>query len=315
MKTVATAMLKPLALCITVTAAILCSAANADEVDDAIASFINADGFAQEDAEIVDGELVGLFSGSGAMRPDGAASPVEKALLLIDSMEAPLSRVRYMVRYGQMIQADTPLSFVTVERYNFGPIIRQQVIDAYGEENADTPDAFGVGPHVAWRIVTMPLMGQTAAVIEAARREIGDEEAEGLDCGGRGCLSYSPTPDEMQLWDEVDGPQPMETAYEESSTDDVAVPARAAAELTVAASLASNEGNFSWHGPEQPEAARGAEPFLFVTIDRDLGQDTSVDAVLGQTLLNDDAIDALWHRRAEFPGSVYWMRAATQKSR
>src|SRR5690606_4353969 len=120
-------------------------------------------------------------------------------LLLIDSMEEPLSRVRYMVRYGQMIRDDAPLSFVTVERYNFGPIIRRQVVDAYGEENADEPEAFGVGPHVAWRIVTMPLMGQAAAVVEAARREIGDEEAGALDCAGRLCLSYDPALDEIQL--------------------------------------------------------------------------------------------------------------------
>ncbi len=305
-------MLKSIAICVAAAASVLSVAARADEVDDAIAAFIESDGFAQQDAEIIDGQLVGLFTGTG-MRPDGAASPLEKALLLVDSMEEPLSRVRYMVRYGQMIQDGTPLSFVTVERYNFGPIIRQQVVDAYGEENADDLEAFGVGPHVAWRIVTMPLMGQAAAVIEAARREIGDEEAEALDCGGRGCLAYEPTLDEFQLWDEIEGPLPLQTRYE--GTDDVAVPARAASELAIAAGIASNDGSVGWTGPEQPEAARGAEPFLFMTIDRDLGQDTAVDAVLGQTLLNDDSIAALWHRRVEFPGSVYWMQAATQRSR
>jgi hypothetical protein len=71
----------------------------------------------------------------------------------------------------------------------------------------------------------------------------------------------------------------------------------------------------SWQGPEHPEAARGTEPFLFVTIDKDLGQDTALDAALGQTLLNDDAIAELWTRRIEFPGSVYWMNAAVNRKR
>ena len=108
----------------------------------------------------------------------------------------------------------------------------------------------------------------------------------------------------------------MAAFYETKTADDVATPARIAAELAVVAGIAAvHDGRMSWHGPEQPEAARDSEPFLFLTIDRDLGQETNMDAILGQTLLNDDAVEALWHRRVEFPGSAFFMQAATARTR
>ena len=115
--------------------------AHADQVDDTIASFISEAGFVQQDLDAVEAGLAGQFLPStSAMRPDQYASAIEKALLLIEAMEPPLDRLRYMVRYGQMMQEHTPVSFVTVERYNMGPTIRQSVIDAFGEAIADDHD-------------------------------------------------------------------------------------------------------------------------------------------------------------------------------
>lgn len=296
----------------------LVAPAAADEVDDAIAAFVQSDGFEPQDPDKVDEKLLSAFAATGAMRPDGAASALEKAVLLLETHEAALPRARYAVRYGQMVQEaslDTvPVSFVTVERYNLGPATRRELVDSLGEDNVDTPEAFGVGPHVAWRMVAMPLMGQTAAIMEVSRREIPEAAAASADCAGRPCLAPSVDPDAGFDWQEMDFEASMATAFAHQTPEGVATPARAVAELAVAAGFAeASGGEPHWYGIEQPEAARGAEPFLTVVVDAGLGQDTSVDAVLGQTLVNDDSIRELWLRRLEVPGQVYWLRSSVAR--
>lgn len=310
-------MLKTAALALFAAACALPASAGAAEVDGAITTFVGEAGFDMQNVEAIDEKLLAAFaSAAGATRPDGEASPLEKALLLVEALEPALPRTRTMLRYGQMRDGDVPYAFITVERYNFGPAIRQMVIEDYGEENTDEPEAFGVGPHVAWRIVTMPLMGQQAALVAVARGEISDREAEAADCAGRPCLAFEPLPDDLHDWRETQTAVDMASPYAAKTDDEVATPARIAAELAVAAGIgAVDDGRMGWLGPEQPEAARDNEPFLFVTIDRDLGQETAMDAMLGQTLLNDDAVEELWHRRVEFPGMVAFMQAATPRSR
>jgi hypothetical protein len=309
-------MLKRLSLLAAVS--LLPFSVHAAEIDGVVETFVSDDGFEKQDLDAVDQKLLAAFDPAAgkALRPDHEASPLEKAMLLIDTLEPALPRSRTMVRYGQMLDGDVPYSFVTVERYNFGPVIRQMAIEDYGAENVDEPEVFGVGPHVAWRVVTMPVMGQQAALVAVSRGEISDEAAQETDCGGRLCLAFEPLPDDLHQWQETETEIEMTSPYETRTADDVATPARIAAELAVAAGIAaSHDGHMSWHGPEQPEAARHAEPFLFVALDRDLGQETSMDAMLGQTLLNDDAVAELWHRRVEFPGMVSFMQAATPRAR
>lgn len=297
--------------------AVLSAPAVADELDDAIGGFIDANGFVRQDAAAVDERLLSAFrQPTGAMRPDEGTGPLEKALLLVESIEPGLPRTRTMLRYGQMTIGEraTPYSFVTVERYNLGPATRVLVAEEYGEENTDTPEAFGVGPHVAWRIVTMPLMGQTAALVEVSRREIPEAEAEAADCGGRGCLALDGTIDDARAWDDVEMQVTAATAYDPLGADGMTRPARAAAELAIAMGYAEDwDGKAYWTGVEQPEAARGTAPFLFGMIDAGLGQEVSVDAVLGQTLLNDDSVAELWMRRVEVPGAAFWMRGTVQR--
>lgn len=313
-------MMRRFSACLASVLCVLGAPGHADEVDDAIAAFVGGAGFAAQNAEATETKIMEVYGETSAMSPGGAVNPLEKALLLIDRMEPELPRVRYMVRYGEMIQQDTPVSFVTVERYNMGPTIRKDVAESYGEENVDEPEAFGVGPHVAWRIVTMPMMGQTATIIEAARTEIEEADAEAADCAGRGCLSLDMPLEFVREWHETPLEINIMTAYPKTATFGGPTPAFAVGELSVAAGLAHGDGSEpTWHGPEQPEAARGHEPFLFVTIDSDLGQETNVDAALGQTLLNDDSLEETWVRRSQFSDTqdtpVYWLQSVTERTR
>jgi hypothetical protein len=314
-------MLKSLSLTTALVCGMLALPATADEVDDAILAFINGDGFKSENADAVDERMLPLYTESpGAMRPDSGVSVLEKALLVTEAMEPALPRTRYMLRYGQMIQNETPVSFVTIERYNLGPAIRKMVAEDYGEENVDGPEAFGVGPHVAWRLVAIPVMGQEAGLIEVARREIPDAEAAAEDCGGRKCLSLDTLIDDLHAWNDlspgIDLAKRLAIRNERGATS----PSLALAELLMAAGLTGEvSGEVVWSGPEHPEAARGSEPFIFVGIDHDLGQEANVDAILGQTLLNDDSVAELWYRRNAFIDMedipAYWQAASVGRKR
>lgn len=313
-------MTRSFSACLVSVLCLLALPGHADEVDDAIAAFTGEAGFARQDTDAVEAKLLDMFGQSSAMSPGGAVNPLEKALLLIDKMEPELPRVRYMVRYGQMIQQDRPVSFISVERYNMGPAIRKQVAEDFGEDNTDKPEAFGVGPHVAWRIVTMPVMGHTAAIVEAARAEIADDAADAADCASRSCLSLDQPLDFVREWHETPLEIDIETAYPKMADFGGPTPAFAVGELSVAAGLAHGDGSeANWHGPEHPEAARGHTPFLFVTIDSNLGQETNVDAALGQTQLNDDSLEEIWVRRVQFSDTqespVYWLQSTTERKR
>jgi hypothetical protein len=259
-----------------------------------------------------------LLVPSDSISPGGDIGPLEKALLLIEAHDAGPSRTRTFLRYGlirgRADDASAPVSLVEVLRYNLGPAIRAQTMAAYGKENVASPEAFGVGPHVAWRFVFMPAMGNAAMLVDASRRVVPDEEAAGQDCLGRRCLDLEKSPDELQAWREQAGRTSQWRSAYTAMHDDVAVPARATAELADALGLLEVDGERrSWRGPEQVAAGAPGEPFLFVMIDRNLGQDIGIDAVLGQTRLNDDSIRELWWRRAEFPGQTFWFTSSVQR--
>lgn len=294
----------------------LAGQAHSDELDDLVGGFINAPGWQIQSVDAVDERLLEMFSygGQGAMRPDGEASPLEKALLLVDAMEPPLPRTRTMLRYGQHIADGTSYSFLTVERYNLGPAAHAQVVADVGAENAADAAEFGIGPHIAWRAVTMPLMGNAAALVEVSRREIPEAEAEQADCIVGRCLDLSALIDNHRNWQEQPREFTFASPYLDRGPEGFAVPARTAAELSAAAGIASAEaGQAYWTGPEQPEAARGTEPFLYFYADNNAGQDWALDTMLGQTLLNDDSIEAMWERRLELEGSLYWFSAADRR--
>ena len=305
----------------------LALAAHATGVADAeteIPRFMQAPGYAARDVDAVEERLRAHFAKHQprSITPGADVTPVEKALLLVDLMEPALPRTRTIVRYGLVHEnpaADrfTPYAFVTVERYNLGPALHQQLQREHGVGAVAAPKDFGVGPHVAWRFVSRPMMGSTASLLELARREIPPAEAARADCDGRPCLSLEHPLDELRRWREgAQAPGAFRSPYRESAPDGLSSAARAAAELLVAAGLAQVEPDLQGrnprlvaHEPERPEAARGSQPYLFVTLERNLAQDTGLDAVLHQRLLNDDAVREQWQRRVQTPEGRHFMHS------
>lgn len=283
----------------------------AQPLDAAMHDFLGAPGFQSEDVSALDESLADHWLDGTAMTPGGGVGPIEKALL-IAAEAIPSIRTRTAISYGERIGEDgSPTSFITLRHYNLGPVIRAETADAYGEENTADIEEFGLGDHMEWRMVFQPVMGHAAMLFDASRRVIPQDEAEQDDCFGRLCLDPYAGFDEMAEWDETSNTLPAWPDIYPVQSDDVSTPANAVAELAVLGYWASAEsGSYQWTGGEHPEAIRDATPYRFISIDRHLGQEASIDTVWRETALNDDSLFAVLYRRAEVAGEVYLMQAA-----
>lgn len=290
--------------------------ASAQSIDDAITDFIHAKGFTHQNPYDLEEALSGHFI-DDSITPGGAVGPIEKAIMLADDA-IPSIRTRSFISYGEVIEdedgASVPYSFIEVRHYNLGPAIRADVAEAYGEENTDSLEAFGTGEHMAWRFVFRPIMGHTATLLDASSRVISDEQASRHDCGGIACLDITAGYDALADWQEIEGRLPAWPLLYSDQSDEVATPAHAIAELAVLGFWANAEsGQYQWTGGEHPEAIRDTTPYRFISVDRHLGQEASIDAVWHELALNDDSLSAILFRRAEVAGQSYLMRAGVER--
>jgi len=288
----------------------------AQDIDDAITGFINAKGFSAQNALDLEAALSGHFI-DDSITPGGAVGPIEKAIMIADDT-IPSVRTRSFISYGEILDdedgASVPYSFIEVRHYNLGPAIRADVAEAYGEENTAPVEDFGVGEHMAWRFVFRPIMGHTATLLEASSRVISDEQASRHDCGGIACLDIIAGYDDLAEWQEIEGRLPQWPLLYSDQSDEVATPAHAIAELAVLGFWANAEsGQYQWTGGEHPEAISDATPYRFISVDRHLGQEASIDTVWRETALNDDSLSAILFRRAEIAGESYLMRASVER--
>lgn len=283
----------------------------AHELDDAIVKFIAARGFEHVDAGRIERELDAFWLDLEVVSPGGWVGPIEKALLTATNA-IPSTRTRTALSYGEMVNQDMgPVSFIEVRHYNLGPQIRRDAIADYGADTVGSPQDFGIGDHMAWRFVLAPMMNNSAIVLYASNRVISDQDAADDQCTGRPCLDLATGFDEIADWDVLDGTAPEWTPYYPDTADGLATPAHAIAQLAVIGFWASAEsGSYQWTGGEHPEAARNIEPYRFIGIDRNLGQDTAIDSVWRETLLNDHELSAIAFRRIEFDGVPHFMRAS-----
>lgn len=259
----------------------------ADDVDAAATNYLSADGFETQSIENVEGALSDLIKADpNAMIPqDVDISPIEKAFLMLDTQEEPLPMTRYVMRYNQKTIDNVEVSFIDVQRYNLGPVVRRKAVEDYGAENTADEYIFGIGPNVEWRFVTQPTAKQAALLLGASRREISTEEAAKADCLPRSCLSLD-TIDGLAQWSDAISPEKPMTAVaypaitSPDSGNEVA-PAYLALRLALEAGLATDTGDgVSWSLPKR-QGGDTDEPFILVIVDRNLGQEIISDALLG----------------------------------
>ncbi|MBJ3783534.1 hypothetical protein [Devosia sediminis] len=286
----------------------------AQDLQTELDSFIGADGFERLDVDLLEKVLLDEFIDVGDIAPGGSVGPLEKALL-IATAEIPSIRTRTAVDYGQILsEEDGPVSFIEVRHYNLGPAVRAETIAAYGEGDVADEDAFGLGDHMAWRFVFQPLMGNSAALIDVSSKVIPEKSAAKHDCATGPCLDPLSTLDTAAEWEGMDAALPEWPALYATEAEGAATPAHAVAQLAVAGFWANAEGGaYQWTGGEHPESVRDATPFRFIQIDRQLGQEASIDAIWLETALNDHALASITFRRAEIGGDVSLMRASAPR--
>lgn len=233
----------------------LCAIAGvgAATAQDARASFVQGPGFEARGHP----DVAAAWHGHAA-----TATPVEKALLAVDALEARIDRLRYVLRRERKDDAE----FIEVARYNLGPTLRAEAIKEYGRENAASAAEFGVGPNVAWRFVFRP----DGELIAASRKALG--QAAAARCPQGRCLSTA-TLDGRRKWTELAAspfsaegrPYPGLLKGRDSGSREVA-PAR------IAFDLAHVAASFRDHAQRDDVEE--------IAIDRNLAQEINSDAAL-----------------------------------
>lgn len=283
------------------------ASAAASEIDRVARAYVTADGHRSRETDTIAATLEPVFGAvDGTARRDDDVSAVEKSLLLLEAQEPALGRVRYMVRYSEaQVDGDT-ISLVDVRRYNLGPVIRAETIRAYGVDNTAGPDAFGVGPHVGWRIAFRKSSAAASVVIAAGRREIPDSEAASDDCRARKCLDLHLLDDYAQ-WSQLSRaigepavayPVTSRAEFGDEEIEDQA-PAYVALQLALAVGIASEHSDgMLWSLPQRQGPATD-EPLFVIVIDRNLGQEMMTDAALGIPILRKHG-EERWVRRSGY---------------
>lgn len=270
----------------------------ADSPDALFDRFVAGDGYVSQDADqlwqIIEDDLAPAASQSSVFHASAGIDPLTMAILALEGSEGTLERARYRLSYGiEMMEQPpsaipVPTSFLQVDRFNLGPAIREELIASLGADVVAPPGAFGEGPHISWRLITRPLMGNKAIILAAGRAELSDAEARDTACLGVSCLSLHFIADEAAPW----------SAMEDSVLDlDVPYVAERDGLPTPAAAIdALIDGDEFMEAGQQHEIPEIPAAFLETVIEINLGQDMGVDAALRLGELRDDSIAAIWRR-------------------
>lgn len=242
-------------------------------------------------------------SHSSPFLPSAQIRPLTMAVLALEAAEGVRDRVRYRISYGieqfpdQPNNIPYPLSFIQVDRFSLGSAIRQNTIVSYGVEHVGALEAFDVGPHVSWRLVTRPVQGTRSDIIAAGRTELSRSQAKTMTCLASPCLSPVMELESAAPWGGADetplSPDPVPFQLVRS---DLLTPAAAVDELTRNSDF-GEAGRF-----REPPAL--PDPFLEAVIEINLAQDSVLDAALRRGRGMDDSVAAIWRRLIIMPSGA-----------
>lgn len=234
----------------------------------------------------------------GIFHADADSGPLSKALLMALHDAPALPHVRYRLRYAMArvmpdgAGAPLEVSLVEVLRLNLGSARRAELVEMLGEEQVAPAEQFGVGPDMAWRLVTHPLMGQVAEITQAAQRELSSGDVP--NCFGVPCQQSASLNAEAREWPE---PVMLDTHLDESLLELSLLEVG----LERLGLQRDAQGVSRWHSPEWPESVSAGEPFIEISLERGLGQDDGMDLVLHYDQLMDHETRALWERLMALP--------------
>lgn len=278
-------------------AAVAVSPLSSEDYDGLVGDFL----LGEADAQLVDVDQLeadveaALPESDSVFLRGGQLSPLAKVLHALEAHDGRLERVRYALGIQRVYVEEPPAAdpvpvlLIVVQRFNLGQLIRQELIDSVGAENVAEPGEFGVGPHVEWRFIARQLMGQEAMLLAASRRDLSPEEAAEADCLSGSCLSSAALIDSAAVWHDflpadlgIAVPEFLDGLPYEAEAGGLPV---SAAALDLAARLAGFDAYLAEAGTE-----------AYASVERNLGQDASLDAVLVQGNLADDSLESVWTR-------------------
>lgn len=225
--------------------------------------------------------------------PDADLDAVTRSVLLLESLESRLPHVRYQISYSIETAPDLPelrQDYVEIRRYNLGPARRADVLNYLAPEQVGDPEHFGVGPHISWRFVLAPIMGLSANLMYASRRELSDEQAQQDSCFGEPCLSLISARASEADWVAIEPAVLPEASYDAYDEFDLARPARALEELWRILTVGGLDTMPYVHGEPQ---------FVFIVSHNIDGQETSSQAWLKQKSVLDDSMAEIWIQRQQ----------------
>lgn len=157
-------------------------------------------------------------AGNSVFHPDADLPAPVRATLLVDAAEGDVHHARYRVRYDLVPPATDggePVAMVEVVRFNLGPARRADLARQDPGLPLAPPEAFGTGPHVAYRFRMGPVQGMQSSIHLAERRELDDAEAREMSCLGQPCLELVPSAGPDGTWQPLD-PAPPPLPFEAS---------------------------------------------------------------------------------------------------
>jgi len=237
---------------------------------------------------------------SSMFQPDANLNPVQKAVMLVDHLEGELPHARYRVRWHTDFPQDIsmPWAYIEVARFNLGPAVREDLVEAYGDTLAPLEE-FGEGPHVVWRFIMTPVQGQLAQVVSAAHRTLDDYSAQETRCLGQSCLTLDELAVADKEWEDFDNPLMPEFSPRQGQT---LSPDQAAGLLAL-----------SNIGPEYGEPVEGLsrlEPYLELVVSKNVGgQEQVIQGGSHQSHLMDDSASDVWYRFWQMGDASGWERA------
>ncbi|WP_440997593.1 hypothetical protein [Arhodomonas sp. SL1] len=265
--------------------------------------FTAAGGFQRVDAAALTEALSSALADSDSVFPAHARlDPLTKAALTMETREPAAPFARYRLRYGLAMVVGSPagkrisVSLIEVQRFNLGTRRHRTLIREHGEKAGDVT-AFAPGPHLAYRLITRPLMGHHAAIDAVARRVIPDAEARRMQCLGHPCLSSAATNGTRRAWGSL---RPVD--FEPRRTPPVAAVVEALLRLHRGAPEAQEDPR--WREFEPREAVPPGEPFVEIVVETGFQQEPALDAVLRDRDLMDHSVHTIWRRLLHLPAGA-----------
>jgi len=255
--------------------------------------FVSQNGYAPVDPDTLSDDINAAISPAdhdSVFLSTSDIGPMPLAVLATDTVELPLERIRYRLRYGTdwinapPSAAPLPVSYIEISRFNLGPAIREDLIGSLGEDNVAGAAEFGVGPHVGWRLVTQPVMGNRAAIVAAGRMELNEQSAAQHTCLGSSCLDVGSVIEGVAPWGE------MEPVAPDGGSGEALAPYQAA-DLLVG-EIDSIETDREPAAPSVPAWS------IEAVIEVNLGQVDGSEMAYRWGGLLDDSVSAIWKRMA-----------------